>query len=235
MHSSLSRLGYVAGGAVAVIHALIDAVGPEGTLVMVAQSADLTDPATWRFPAIPPHWVETVRNEMPAYDPARTPCFNLGVVAELFRTWPGVLRSAHPVCSFTATGRLARFVLEPHAPDDPFGEASPLARLYRTEAKILLLGTPWTVATGLHLAERRAMPGALPEYCPSPILADGVRTVIRWAEYPHDSENFDGIGEVIERCGLVRQGLVGDARTRVVGLRDAVDIAVQELTRRFVS
>jgi len=230
-HTSLSTIGYVAGGALTVIEALLDVVGPRGTLVMPAQTADLTDPGSWRFPAIPPDWVDTVQAAMPAYDPARTPTFQLGVVAELFRTWPGVLRSAHPVCSFAAAGRLAAEILEPHALDDPFGEASPLARLYALDARVLLLGTGWTVCTALHLAERRAYPHAASETCMSPILVEGERRLVGWAEYPHDSERFAAIGQVLERAGEVRIECVGDAPARLVSVRDAVDIGVLELTR----
>jgi aminoglycoside 3-N-acetyltransferase len=235
VHSALSRIGYVVGGAVTVIEALNEVIGSVGTLVMAAQSSDLTDPATWRQPAVPPHWIDIVRDAMPPYDPARTPAYRLGAVAELFRTWPGVGRSAHPVCSFTASGRLTPFILEPHGLDDPFGEASPLARLYQIDARILLLGAPWTTATALHLAERRAAPSDRPEYCLSPILVDGARRMASWAEYPHDSAAFAEIGPIIERCGLVRLGHVGDAPSRLLAMRDAVDIAVQELKRRVGS
>jgi aminoglycoside 3-N-acetyltransferase len=235
VHTSLSGIGYVVGGAVTVIEALQSVLGPDGTLVMPAQSADLTDPATWRAPAVPPHWVDTIRDAMPPYDPARTPCFQLGTVAELYRTWPGVARSAHPVCSFSAGGRLASWILEPHGLDDPFGEASPLARLYAADARTLLLGAPWTTATVLHLAERRALPAAEPEWSVSPVLEEGRRKLARWAEYPHDANLFSEIGRVIERCGLVRLRQVGDADARLVAIRDAVDIAVQELSRLLMA
>ncbi|MCP4425789.1 MAG: AAC(3) family N-acetyltransferase, partial [Chloroflexi bacterium] len=93
VHSAMSRLGWVNGGPVVVIQALQDALTSEGTLVMPAHSGDYSDPAGWENPPIPPAWHQTVRDTMPAFDPALTPTRGMGRIAELFRTWPDVRRS----------------------------------------------------------------------------------------------------------------------------------------------
>ena len=44
VHTSLSKIGYVCGGAQTVIEALIEAVGEEGTIMMPTQSWKNLDP-----------------------------------------------------------------------------------------------------------------------------------------------------------------------------------------------
>ena len=46
VHTSLKKIGYVCGGAQTVIEALIDVVGPEGTIMMPTQSWKNLDPET---------------------------------------------------------------------------------------------------------------------------------------------------------------------------------------------
>ena len=140
VHSSLSRLGYVAGGPVAVVMALCDVVGAEGTIVMPAHSGDLSDPSSWSNPPVPEPWWETIRAEVPAYDPALTPTRMMGAVVECFRHLPGARRSDHPTVSVVARGPQADCVVEGHSLAYGLGEGSPLARLYELDAKVLLLG-----------------------------------------------------------------------------------------------
>jgi aminoglycoside 3-N-acetyltransferase len=104
VHSSLSRLGYVAGGAQAVVQALLEAVGTDGTIMMPTHSGDLTDPAPWTSPPIPAAWWDIVRNEMPAFDIRLTPTRGMGAIVECFRHVRGVRRSAHPTVSAAAVG-----------------------------------------------------------------------------------------------------------------------------------
>ena len=233
VHSSLSVLGYVAGGPPTVIEALIGALGPAGTLVMPTHSGDLSDPAEWRAPPVPPAWHQTMRDSMPAYDPAVTPTWHMGAVAENFRTQPGVKRSAHPRQSCAARGSDADRIVGHHALDCGMGEQSPLARLYDFGASILLLGVLHDRNTSLHLAEYRArFPSKRIAPAGSPVMIDGAR---RWHvvdDLAFNDDDFAELGLDYEReTGLVAIGRVGQATARLMPIRPLVDYAVRWLER----
>ena len=122
VHSSARSLGFVAGGTQAVVQALLDVLGPDGTLVVPTHTPDNTDPADWRNPPVPESWWPAIRSQAPGFDRSRTPSRWMGVIAETVRTWPGALRSDHPQVSFAAVGRHAAAVTGGHQLDDALGE-----------------------------------------------------------------------------------------------------------------
>ena len=224
VHSSLSRVGWVCGGAVAVLQALLAVLGPTGTVMVPTHTAELSDPSGWRNPPVPPDWWPTIRETMPPYEVATTPSLGMGALAELVRTWPGARRSAHPQFSFAALGPAAEQLTAGHGLQNGLGEDSPLARLYDLAGWVLLLGVGHDSNTSLHLAECRSGVRPVVELA-APVLIDGHRHWATWKDVDLYSEDFTALGAALDAAGLVKAGPVGKAVGRLMRQPQAVDFA----------
>lgn len=128
VHSSLSRLGNVAGGAEGVIDALETAMGPEGTILMPAfGNAD-----------------HVLGSSSAVVDLRTAPSVN-GQITETFRRRGEALRSSHPFSSICASGPDAQYLTEAHHTDIGIAHAeSPMGRL-------LQRGGGHSLGLGVHL------------------------------------------------------------------------------------
>ena len=233
VHSSLRAMGWVCGGAVAVIIALQEILGATGTLVMPTHSTDLTEPSQWENPPVPESWWPVIRATMPAYHPDLTPTRSMGVIAETFRKQQGCLRSAHPHHSFCAYGHQASQIINNHSLKFGLGEGSPLARIYDLGGSVLLLGVGYDSNTSMHLAEYRAtFPTKHIVQEGAPISTAGSR---RWTTFENialDSSDFERISEDFLRSDVgngVRCSQVGLAYCQLMPQRAIVDFTVDWL------
>jgi aminoglycoside 3-N-acetyltransferase len=227
VHSSLRSIGWVCGGAVAVVLALEQVLTETGTLVMPAHSSDLTDPAHWIAPPVPESWWQVIRDEMPAFDRRLTPTNGMGRIPETFRNQEGVLRSGHPNASFAAWGKDKEYILQDAHYNFSQNEESPLGRIYEKDGAVLLLGVGYDKNTSFHLAEYKAKyPSKMVVRDGFPIMRDGVRKWECFDDILYNSDDFPTIGEGLEETGLVCHGKVGAAETRLIPQRGMVDFAV---------
>lgn len=150
VHTRMSALGWVVGGSEAVVRALLDTVGPGGTLMGYASWEE----HVYRASEWPAEHREAYLADPPAFHLATAEASREhGRIPERLRTWPGAERSGHPEASVVALGPRARWLIDPHPDDDAYGDRSPFARLVEAGGQVLMLGAPLDTITLLHHAE----------------------------------------------------------------------------------
>ena len=255
LHSALSSLGFVSGGAETVLNTLLSLLTDTGTLVVPTHTSDNSDPGAWQAPPVPLEWQQIIRDTTPAYDPSRTRTRNMGRIAELFRTWPRVRRSDHPQTSFAAFGPNADQVCSGHELDSALGEKSPLGRMEDLRGWVLLLGVGWDKCTAFHLAEyryrkRKSLTSPLIGNLKAQsdhqaslvdnsfaVMLNGKRQWYSVKDVRFQEHDFADIGRAFESAvssdgvGLVKPGKVGAAHCRLFRLQEAVDFASEWMAR----
>jgi aminoglycoside N3'-acetyltransferase len=208
LHMSYRAVRPVAAGPVTVIRALLDALGPEGTLVMPSWGDDADAP----------------------FDPARTPVSpTLGVTAELFRRFPNVRRSNQPF-AFAALGPAAEAITGDPLPLPPHRPESPVGRVFERGGQILLLGVGHDANTTIHLAEVLAgVPYGVPMHCT--VLERGRPVRVDYRENDHCCERFALADGWLRERRLQREGPVGAAHARLMESRDVVAVVRARLAR----
>ena len=228
VHTSLSSLGFVCGGAQTVIEALLECVGENGTIMMPSQSWKNLDPETGVHWEEPEEWWQIIRDNWPAYDKAITPTNTMGAVAEMFRKWPGALRSDHPARSVAAWGKYAQYLTENHDLSNIFGDGSPIGRLYELDGYVLLIGVGYDKNTSLHLADARAeYPGKHTTMEHSAVMVNGKREWTAYETLYVDGEDFEEIGAAFEKLKKPAREALGNGSVCLMRQRDLVDFAVE--------
>ena len=91
------------------------------------------------------------------FDVLNTSCEYLGIMPELFRRYPGVIRSLCPTSSVAAFGPDAEDFCSGHdTAETPFSWSSPWGKLHERNAKFLFLGTGIACNTFMHVLEEHA-------------------------------------------------------------------------------
>lgn len=134
VHSRMSALGRVVGGAETVVRSLLDVLGPDGTLIAYTgwQDAPPDD-----LDALNAEAKRVYLEEHPPYGPrvARSRRDH-GRVTEALRTWPEARHSGHPEAGVAAVGRLAEELTAHHPYDDAYGAGTPYSRLVDLDGQV---------------------------------------------------------------------------------------------------
>jgi aminoglycoside 3-N-acetyltransferase len=243
VHTRMSAIGRVVGGSETVVRALLDALGPEGTLAAYASWEEhVYRPEEW-----PDEHRDAYLAEPPVFDVATAEAArDHGRIPERVRTWPGAAHSGHPEAGVVAVGARARWLTDAHPQDDAYGAGSPFARLAEARGQVLLLGAPRETTTLLHHAEaiaraprkrrvtyrvRVAERGGAVERTFSDI--DTSAGAFPYEELGLDEDEFAVIVRAAMAAGIGVQGRVGQAESPLLPAAELTAFAVAWLEERF--
>lgn len=205
VHSALSSLGHVAGGAEALVHALLDLLGPAGTLA-APTLPDLTQPFS----------VETSPS-------------TVGRMSEVVRVWPGAWRSQHPTHAVAAVGARAAFLTDGHERGLPCGPDSPYGRLGQIRGWVLLLGVDQDRNTTWHTAETIADVPYLRTLTVPVLQSDGSIREVALPKSPWGHREFIRWDRPLREAGLLRLSRVGAAAARLMRADELIAFGLEQL------
>jgi aminoglycoside 3-N-acetyltransferase len=222
LHSSLSKIGFVQGGAPTVVEALLRGLGPQATVMAPV--------FTYSFSSI---------GDWPPFDYEKSPSL-VGAVSEALRRHPQALRSFHPSHSVSAIGPRAVDLTRAHLASTPLGEDSPFHRLARWGGQVLLLGCDHRSNSLLHVAEVLAgmvyvdIPFSRNQkYESARIKRDG-RDIV-WMDLfqaPGCSRGFYKAEPVLREAGVIVDCQVGRAKSQIFSAQAALDALIPALREK---
>ena len=209
VHNSYKSLGGVAGGAETVLDALLEWVGPEGTVLF----------PTFNFSS----W-----SESHYFDIAETPS-HMGIIGELARQRPEAVRTPHPMYSFAALGK---YKDEFGACNDveAYGPNSVFARFHELNGTNVSIGLHWNSTFSMHhyveyctgCDYRRAK-----HFAGIYIGYDGIPRVKTYSMFVRKDQRVitdivPGMDELFEN-GVIKAAQVGDAIVHYASANDFFD------------
>lgn len=233
VHASLRKLGLARGdagegGAALILDALDEAVGPDGTVMMILGSHYAMDWVNLRPVA---ERAALLAGSAPFVHETARAMTDVGWLAEAFRRRTATVLSANPSGRFGARGARAAQLVADQPWDDYYGPGSPLQKLCDWGGKILRLGADPETVTALHYAEYLAN---LPDKRRTRwdyVIDDGDGPRHRWVECLDDDEGivthegedyFASIFHAYRPLGCHREGVVGKARSELIDAADYV-------------
>ncbi|MEM2087578.1 MAG: AAC(3) family N-acetyltransferase [Thermoproteota archaeon] len=212
VHSSLSSIGYVRGGAETMIYALLESIGEEGTVVVPTITGQIFD-----SPEYPPSFSKD------------KPCWT-GIVSETFRKRKEAYRSRHPTHSVAAIGKDARKIIEGHEDaKTPCGKGTPYLKIPEFNGKILFIGATLETNTTFHSVEELAKLyyHIQPEPSICKIDMDGKQVEKKYFLHAYGTPRaFDEKERELVEHSIARTGYVGRARSILVDAKKMIEFTL---------
>lgn len=201
IHSSLKNIGGIEGGADTVLDAFTEYM-KEGLLVLPTH--------TWSY----------INADQPKFYVEESPSC-IGILPELFRQRPDVIRSWHPTHSVAALGRdAAEFTKDDHLFDTPCARGSAWGKMLDLKGTIMLVGVDLRRNTFIHgIEEWVDIPGRLTDGHEElyTVLPDGSEVLVPSRRHCglSWSEHFWKVDDILVEKGAMYKGMLGDAEVRI--------------------
>ena len=226
LHSAFGRSHGFRGSIEQLTDVFIDAVGPDGHLLMVS--------LPYRSSSF------DYLNRLKVFDVRKTPSM-MGLVSEMFRRRPDVLRSLHPTHPVLVRGSRAEAFIEGH-PDClyPCGPGSPFDKLAGANGLVVFFNVAFDTYTFFHYLEHMVssqLPFSLytEQTFDAPVVdRAGQRRTVRTHVFAPDAirrRRFDAFEAALRRRGLIRETRLGASRIQSVRVQDTI-ACVSEMASR---
>lgn len=213
VHSSMKSLGYVEGGAEAVVDALLETVGPTGTVMVPTFNHGRAE----------------------VFDVRETPSTN-GLITETLRKRPNAVRSVHPTHPYAAIGPAAADLMDGHLELRTFDMESPLGRLAHRGGWVLMLGAPLSTNTIAHVGETMSNAPCLGyRQFPRKVKNEHGRVVEAWSDLWRDGKcpiEWDPLYARLRSRHMLRHRRIGSADVYLMKGMDVIQ-ATLELTQEL--
>ncbi|MBD1389104.1 AAC(3) family N-acetyltransferase [Neiella sp. HB171785] len=220
VHSSMKAIGEVEGGADTVLDSLSDTIAKQGLLLL------------------PTHTWQEWNCQDNIFDPLSEPSC-VGILTELFRQRPRVVRSYHPTHSIGALGQDAeRYIYGEELSRSPCPKLGCWGRLAAVNAKILFLGASPKTNTFLHSVEEwHHIPDRLADSATLYQIRQPNGRLIDCPIHRHHSsrgdvsKHYDKMMPLFLQQGMAKQGRIGDANSYLCDAAGMAEIVGELLTQ----
>jgi aminoglycoside 3-N-acetyltransferase len=228
LHSGFRGTNGFKGTPAEVAGTFLDALGPEGNLLMVSLP---TTGASYEYLA-----------RISVFDVRKTPS-RMGLVSEFFRRREGVVRSLHPSHPMLAFGPEASWLVEGHETTlFPCGPGSPFDKAVELGGKVVFFDTGLNKMTFFHWLEHRIRDRVdVPLYQDEPfevrvVDQDGTQLMVRTYAFSRriiERRRDTVLHREMWKTGIVRKGKVGNTKIMSVDLKDVIK-CVDDMAERGV-
>jgi aminoglycoside 3-N-acetyltransferase len=226
LHSAFNDTHGFRGSIEQLTEVFIDAVGPDGHLLMVS--------LPYRSSSF------DYLSKLRVFDVRKTPSM-MGMVSEIFRRRPDVLRSLHPTHPVLVRGERAQEFIEAHPSCRyPCGPGSPFDRLAAENGIVIFFNVAFDTYTFFHYLEHMVSP-QLPfalytEQAFSVPVVDregqpGTVTTHVFSPAAIDRRRFDRFEAWLRQRGLIQEKRLGASRIQAVRVRDTIACVSERASR----